>query len=187
MNNHERIKEVINTPRMSCNTDEEGNYSRGLYELIKENFKPEFRVLQIGTFEGVTAELFALTCKSVVTVDPYDDGYNFQQESKELLIRAEDIAKQRLSKYSNIEIIKQTSAEYYMTLKAFSLFDAIYIDGDHTDRGIRFDLDVWPVHIKKGGFICGHDVGTEIIFSAIKDILSGYDKKYEDGSWIKRV
>lgn len=182
-----KIQKLINTPRMSGNTDEEGNFSRGLYQLILENFKPDFTILQIGTYEGVTAELFALMVKKVITIDPYDIGYNFAQESKKDLIRAEKLAKQRLKKYDNVEMLKMTSQSFFTTSLKFKHFDAVYIDGDHTELGIIFDLTHAPDFIRPGGIIAIHDWGDAVIQKAFKTLIGEPDSIYEDGSCAKRL
>ena len=183
--NEEKINEIINTKRMSLHPDNEGNFSRGLYQLIKENFTSDFEVIQIGTYEGVTALLFALTCKSIITVDPYENGYNFEQESREDLIRAEIIAIERLSSYSNVSMVKETSKNFYKMFDG--KVDAIYIDGDHAEESIRFDLLYWQKKIKSGGFIALHDYGDVVVNKAIFDILGKPDEIYDDGSCIKRI
>lgn len=181
--NEIKIQEIINTPRMEGHDDQEGNFSRGLYKLIQENFQPDFEVIEIGTYEGVTAILFALTCRKVITVDPFDAGYNFDQESKEDLIRAEKMALERFRSYTNIKVIKKTSKDFYQTFRR--MVDAVYIDADHTFEGIEYDLEHWKNKIKPGGFIAGHDAGSPTVSQAIDEILGGYDKVYDDGSWIK--
>lgn len=170
---------------MQGHPGEEPNFSRGLYQLIKHNFEPGFSVLQIGTYEGVTAVLFALTCARVVTIDPYEDGYNFSQESKDSLIKAEKIARKRLAPYPNVTMIKQTSKQVYEWFGG--MLDAVYIDGDHTKAGVEYDLSNWKNKVRPGGYICGHDIGTPAIEEVVNDVLGGFDKRYEDGSWAKRV
>ena len=183
--NEIKIQEIINTPRMSEHPLEEGNFSRGLYKLIKENFRPNFEVIQIGTYEGVTAVLFALTCRKVITVDPFDAGYNFDQESKEDLIRAEEMTLERFRPYTNIRVVKKTSKEFFQTFRR--MVDAVYLDGDHTIEGVGYDLEHWINRIKPGGFISGHDFGSPTISQAVNEILGGCDNVYEDGSWSKRL
>jgi len=182
---NKKIEIIINMPRMADHANEEGNFSRGLYQLIKENFSPEFRVIQIGTYEGVTAVLFALTCREVITIDPYADGYLKTQETKDNLIQAEKIATKRLMPYPNVRMFKCTSKEFYDSFQ--DKVDAIYIDGDHTREGVTYDLSHWKNKIKTDGFICGHDVGDLVVSDVIEKELGGYDKRYEDGSWVKQI
>lgn len=37
------------------------------------------------------------------------------------------------------------------------LCDYLFIDGDHTDPGIRGDLEVWLPRVRKGGYVLIHD------------------------------
>lgn len=177
-----RIFKLLDTPRMSLHPLEEPNYLRGLYQLIKENFNPDFEVIEIGTYEGLSALLFSETCKSIITVDPYDSGYLFEQESKEDLIRAEKIAIKRLKDLSNVRMIKMTSENF---CKSFDKkVDCVYFDGDHTEKGIRKDIEIWKSKIKKGGLLAGHDYSCPEIEKVINEMFGGYDEKYDDSSWI---
>ena len=129
VNKEQRLKELMHIKRMEKNLGDESNYVRNLYKLITENFKSNFNIIEIGTYEGVSTELFALTCRSVLTIDPYEQGDNFAQETKEDLLNANKIATARLSHYDNIIRWKTTSQ---IAAKIFNLkVDAVYIDGDH--------------------------------------------------------
>ena len=182
---NKKIKDIINIPRMADHAGEEPNFSRGLYQLIKENFKPSFSVIQIGTYEGVTAVLFALTCREVITVDPYADGYLKTQETPANLVEAEKIAKARLAPYANAKMVRMTSEQFYLLFNGE--VDAVYIDGDHTEEGVTFDVRHWRNKVKPGGFISGHDWGVDQIQKVVLHCLGKPDGIYEDGSWIKQL
>lgn len=182
MSMNERLQELMNIKRMDKNSGEESNYVRNLYKLIIENFQPWYTVAEIGTYEAVSTELFAITCRNVITIDPYEEGDNFIQETKEQLINADRLATARLSRYDNVIRFKMTSEE--AAKKINYKIDAVYIDGDHRPEMVRLDIETWIKKIKPNGYISGHDFGTAEVGDMVREILGEPDKIYEDGSWI---
>ena len=177
-----KIQEIINTPRMSNNPNEEGNFCRNLYKMIIENFKSDFTIVEIGTYEGISTELFAITCQNVITIDPYELGDNFMQETEVDLIKADKMATARLARYDNILRLKMTSMEAARRINY--KIDAVYIDGDHRPEMVRQDVLTWGEKVREGGYISGHDIGVPEVGDVIKELLGEPDKIYEDGSWI---
>lgn len=55
-----------------------------------------------------------------------------------------------------VMIHRLTSAEA-VTCFLDEYFDWVYIDGDHSQAAIAYDLQVWSAKIKHGGFISGDD------------------------------
>lgn len=39
--------------------------------------------------------------------------------------------------------------------------DLVYVDGDHSEEGVRGDIEAWLPHIKPGGYIAFHDYAGE--------------------------
>jgi len=67
MNN--RIQELLTTPRMYYSTLVPQNYLKGLYDLIKGNVTDKTVMVEIGSFSGISSELFAMHCKELNCVD----------------------------------------------------------------------------------------------------------------------
>jgi predicted O-methyltransferase YrrM len=40
--------------------------------------------------------------------------------------------------------------------------DVLYIDADHSYRGVRADLDLWVPHVRPGGLVVGDDYGHRL-------------------------
>lgn len=69
--------------------------------------------------------------------------------------RAEDEAKERLSKY-NSTIIKKPSAEAAKEFTDGSL-DFVYIDAAHDYENVKIDINAWAPKVRVGGIIAGDD------------------------------
>ena len=50
----------------------ETNSVKGLYFLIKQFFQPHFKMVEVGSFEGVSTLLFSKFVDTVYSVDYYD-------------------------------------------------------------------------------------------------------------------
>lgn len=155
----------------------------GLHDLIDENVKDDFIIAEIGSFEGVSTQLFSLFCKKVFSVDPYQPCNNLNHG---LVKNAENIFYETiLINYDNIFAIKNTSVEASKYFKNESL-DMVYIDGIHDFENVLLDISVWAPKVKKNGIISGHDLsykfpGTE---KAVKTaFLNANIKLYADTSW----
>lgn len=38
--------------------------------------------------------------------------------------------------------------------------DFVFVDGDHTYRGVSRDLAAWAPKVRRGGLLCGHDIDS---------------------------
>lgn len=73
--------------------------------------------------------------------------------------------------------------------------DLVFIDGDHSYKGVRADIDAWLPKVRKGGFIAGHDYDNTAKYG---DMFKGVDRAvhenfgdnfttHQDFVWIARV
>ena len=49
------------------------------------------------------------------------------------------------------------SSERFSNIVADNSIDLVYIDGEHTYKGVNNDIIKWRNKIRKGGYIGGHD------------------------------
>lgn len=154
MKNKERLKEVLSECRMFGLDEFNGyNVSYGLYDLIKENLNQNSIVVEIGSYAGVSTEVFALNCKTVYAVDPW---VGYSEIATDLVSEAERRFDERMKTYDNVIKVKKTSLDAAKDFEDGSL-DCIYIDGEHTFESIYKDIKTWMPKIKNGGILCGHD------------------------------
>lgn len=65
-------------------------------------------------------------------------------------------AEKRLASFPNATLVRATSAQAAQ-LFADEVFGCIYLDADHTEPGIRGDIERWWPKVRKGGVLAGHD------------------------------
>jgi cephalosporin hydroxylase len=149
----------------------------GLKKLIEENLSENSVVCEVGSYEGVSSELFANMCRLVFCVDTFCEvGY-------------EEVFNNVSLHYPNMIKIKQTSADAAKMSSQFS-FDFVYIDAGHTYEEVKADIESWLPRVKIGGYIGGHDyhnVDSGVIPAVADYFDPNQIKIYEDSSWIVKV
>ena len=96
--------------------------------------------------------------------------------------------KNLFSKYSNIELLRETSKEASGHFKNNSL-DFVYIDGDHSYENVKLDLNLWYPKLKLYGVLGGDDYGhisgrgvvkavNEFSFEKKEVIMYGEDNQF---------
>lgn len=176
------INSLLSQKRMSHGLDNPANFLIGLNELIKKYFMNNFVGAEIGSYEGASTELFLQYVDHLYSIDPYNLGNNFEQESMDDLIRAENVYINRLKNYTNYSKIKENSLN---ASKKFEneILDFVYIDGSHKYIDVKNDIITWLPKIKINGYICGHDYFGEIK-EAVNEILGNPIEIFDDSSWI---
>jgi len=181
---NERVKELIKINRMVYPTPPKdniestiaGNYLIGLTDLIDDFVKEDFKICEIGSYIGISSELFSLFCETLYCVDSW-----LVWEEMDMAEMPETHFDSMLVTRPNIVKIKKESTEASNDFDDY-FFDMIYIDGDHSEDGFRKDIENWFSKVKDGGVIAGHD------YHLVKDWLDTYIERdfvttYLDGSW----
>jgi hypothetical protein len=98
----------------------------------------------------------------------------------------EEIFDNRVKTTNNIEKIKLSSEEASKMFENESL-DFVYIDGDHSIKGIETDLNCWYPKIKSSGIISGHDYTMFDVGQAVNLFCKKIDrlplKLFPDYTW----
>ena len=143
-----------------------------LYNLVTENMKT---LVEIGSYLGVSANFIAAGIRDkapnakLYCVDPWKEDYMKKERStyKDFLENTK-----KFKKY--IKPLKGTSAK---VSKDFNeKVDYLFIDGDHSYKGVKVDVDKWFSKLKKGAVVIFHDVGwskgvRRVIVEKVEDKL----------------
>lgn len=188
MNIGNKLNKLYATSRMSHGAVENTNSVVGLHQMIKDHFKPDFVMVEVGSFEGTSTLLFSLFVKTVYSVDCYD--YKVPEtgrikEMDKLFVRAEKKFIKRTEKVSNIIKVKKTSEEAAKDFEDGSL-DAVYIDAEHDEESVKKDIQTWLPKVKKGGYLSGHDSWLPHVERLVKE-LNRDVYIYSDSSWIVKI
>jgi len=151
-------------------------------------------IVEIGVAYGYHADFICTNLPSIkyTGVDPYLAGYDaediFCNDVQKLFQEAQpQIAMDRLysAVSSNLKkfegrasLIREKSWLAAQHFQDRSL-DIVYIDGDHTYEAVVKDLAAWHPKIKKGGILCGDDIGWSGVKRAVDEFFLGLGKEYQ--------
>ena len=190
MKKEEKIKELLLMPRMFyADYDTRYNQLKGLKMLIDECITENFVMVEIGSFAGVSSELFAIHCKELYCVDLWDPYWEITD--KQRIEFAEFSFDKMIQNYKNVYKVKKSSVEASKDFEDGSL-DLVYIDAAHDYNSVKQDILTWLPKIKKGGFIAGHDYRYDPnigVYEAVNDIFVNDYKinSFPDSSFIIKL
>jgi predicted O-methyltransferase YrrM len=130
--------------------------ANALVNMVLKYYKRDFTVVEIGSYEGVSTEVFATFCARVISFDPYTKNDFVEQDGFENLARAEKIFEEVAARLGNITQYKLLSGDGAKKIGDGSI-DAVYIDGNHLKDSVVFDIKTWYPKVRRGGVISGHD------------------------------
>jgi hypothetical protein len=167
---------------------------RNLAEDIKSQLGDNITLVEIGSYMGESAEIFAQVMPNakIICIDPFLSGYDEKDSASNAdYLEVEQQFDLRTSVYPNIQKMKGYSTDFQIDC------DAIYIDGRHTYEGVKEDILHWKPFVKS--IISGHDYyleDTDVyknhphiqgVIKAVREVIGEVDKTYSDFSWLKSV
>ena len=165
------LKTLYSMPRMDRQAFSEQNSVRGLHALITNFYASHFKMVEVGSMDGISTLLFANFVDTVYSVDYYD--YIVPEtgripEHDQSYIDAERMFIERTKDVPNIIKIRKSSVEAAKDFADGSL-DAVYIDAAHDENSVREDIKTWRPKIKPGGILSGHDYVLPFIEGILKE------------------
>ena len=126
------------------------------------------RMAEIGVWKGDFAQTALQEIGQIekyVLVDPWRKLPDWNKPFNKSDTEFEDVRKEALSKVKNFKSkvveIRATTKDAKGQIEDSSL-DLVYVDGDHTLRGITIDLISLLPKVRRGGFLCGDDFSKTI-------------------------
>lgn len=151
-------------------------------------------ILEIGVAYGYHADFLCSVLPNIryVGVDPYLADYDpddiFSNDVQKLF--SEKNPQQAMERLFNVvssnflkfegraKLLREKSWDAADQFENQSL-DLVYIDGDHTYEGVVKDLATWFPKVKRGGMICGDDIGWPGVKKAVDEFFIRLGKEYQ--------
>ena len=149
---------------------------------------PKFSVCaEVGVFNGAFSQCIIdiINPRSLFLVDIFagqmisgdKNGENVQQIN--LYQSYFDLFRKYLNNPS-ISLYRGPSG-HFLNLLPDDYLDFIYIDGDHSYKGVKIDIELARKKVRSGGFICGHDYTAQFpgVIQAVDEFCASYHTKLE--------
>lgn len=118
------------------------------------------RVAEVGVWKGAYSAWLAsrLPTATVLAIDPWATYPTWKDPRNrlDLMAAVEAEASDRLGRYPNVRILKQTSVAAAALITDGTL-DFVYIDANHGKAAVLEDITTWTPKLRPGGILAGHD------------------------------
>ncbi|KKM60786.1 hypothetical protein LCGC14_1538400 [marine sediment metagenome] len=176
-------------------------YLRPSMQYIHDNLGEELIGVEVGVYEGEHALriLNKLSITKLFLVDPFLIGGDYEgdwmpNKTQDEFDQVELKARTILGKFGKKkEFIMKPSVEAAKEFNDDS-FDFVYIDGAHSYKDIKEDIDTWYPKVRKGGVLAGHNIQNHLnpaeqngVADAVVELVTKKSYKLHIGSedwWI---
>lgn len=147
--------------------------------------------VEIGAWDGRTAARVLSLCPGLtwMVVDPWkpqpwhngpEDWTEWDHDVHEAQCR------ERLAPFGQrAQIFKGFSLEAARHTADGSL-DLVFLDGDHSENGVRMDVHMWRPKLRRGGWLAGHDYAWQGVRAAVDDLVGAVEVGPND-VWFRQV
>ena len=183
----DRLPHLLHTPRCDGYVPSEEpdywptlNSAAGLLELVN-HVGPLRRMAEVGSYRGVSSELFAVHVPEVLCVDAW-----IAPMWAVGLTDLECVA----NEYPGVRVVHKRSHEAAAEVPDRSL-DLVYIDASHEYESVAADIAAWLPKVRRGGWLAGHDYHEAVshggVVRAVREAFGSPEKVFSDTSWVVRV
>lgn len=132
-------------------------------------------MVEVGVYTGESLFFYGENFKRCIGVDPWKNGYPPGDAGATSAERAYPMFLDNLKEWeatgkNNIEYMKLRGDEACLQFEDNSL-DFVYIDAEHTEKGVADDIKCWYSKVKIGGVIAGHDYDKPGIKPGVDGVL----------------
>ena len=163
----DREIEVL-TERFNCDR-------RGLHQLV-DRVVNRTRMVEVGSLAGFSTRVFATYFDEVVSVDPYQAGYDASDinSNASRLSIAEALFHIRFLDDPRVRQIKEPSDQAATGFEDGSL-DFVYIDAGHDATSVRRDIEAWRPKVRYGAFMGGDDYDWPGLRQVVEEMFPKHD------------
>jgi len=140
-----KYREIVNKVRKEYQLQQvEGEWLEFL--SIADSISPKV-ILEIGAFKGGSAACFGHLADTVISIDEWQGRFDPEKIKK-------------LCEYhyiSDNSHAKRTLQKLKSALNGRQV-DVLFIDGDHTYKGAKYDFQIYKNYVRKGGIVGLHDI-----------------------------
>jgi len=151
-------------------------------------------IVEIGSCAGLSSICLGLGSRdghrvTVYCVDPFNGGGATPEEGYVNVGVSLPQWQDNISRYGLQDICKPIAEYSENAHKKYSggPISLLFIDGDHTYKYVKMDIELWTPHLKKDGILLLHDAGFPGVQQATEELIAdnpGWRK--QDFYWIKR-
>lgn len=149
---------------------------------ILEKTQPQ-TIFEIGTYNGITTDFFlqVLPKSKVISIAFVNDEKSFFKKkfnNSELTLNeiGSYVTKERRSRYTQI-IGNSHQINPKEFVQQYGKMDLVFIDGDHSAKGVHLDTLLAERILSEFGTICWHDANPKERYMAVRNYLEDKIKK----------
>lgn len=139
-----------------------------LWELA-ENVPDDGLIVEIGSFYGHSAMTLAPLNKPMVCIDPFISGFDCMGDSHKKMKKE---CMDNLSKFPNIKFYAMKSSMAHKYIK--QPIDLLFIDGDHSYKGVKTDCKYYLPKLKNNGIVAFHDYHSSGSLPGVKKAVDEF-------------
>lgn len=135
---------------------------------------------ELGVWQGRTFLHLLATCPQLQTLygvdlwEPQPDNGGPQNYTDWPHHQYERRVREGAQRYGSRGVImKMWTHEAAIKIPDNSL-DFVFVDADHSEGGVRRDLQCWLPKVKDTGWVLGHDINWPTVLIAIEELIPGY-------------
>lgn len=152
----------------------------GLMDLLEfYGANKDWKAIEIGSYSGASAELFAQYVGEITCCDIWDKYISPPERALNAYKNFQETKKRN----KNIIECKKNSDDLVNEYNN-NTFDMVYIDADHSYESTKNNILKWFSKVKKGGILCGHDYHMGEVKQAVDEVFKFENiKLFKDSSW----